>query len=66
MQYPTKVEYKSRLKDGVSGKKLKDIVFRSKKFPSRSRAKKFLKDNPLKNFVSLTSEGRPEPVKEAE
>jgi hypothetical protein len=64
MQYPTKVEYKSRLKDGVSGKKVNTLILRSKKFNSRTKAKKFLKDHPLKQFIGIVSEGRPEQVKE--
>jgi hypothetical protein len=74
MQYPTEVKYKSKFKEKDSlkyGRRVKDrenvsttLVDRAKKFPSRTRAKKFLKDHSLRNFHSIVSEGRPEPIKE--
>jgi hypothetical protein len=64
MQYPTEVKYTSRAKDTESGKKLNTLIDRTREFPSRSRAKKFLKDHPLKQYVGMVSEGRPEPVVE--
>jgi hypothetical protein len=64
MEYPTEVKYSSKMKDSQSGKKSNVLIDRTKKFPSRTRAKKFLKDNPLKNYAEMVSEGRPEPVKE--
>ena len=76
MQYPTEIKYKSRFKERDSlkyGRRVRDLenpsstlVDRSKTFPSRTLAKKFLRNNPLKHFGQMISEGRPEPVKEIE
>jgi hypothetical protein len=56
MQYPTVVRYRP-------AEASKGYVV-SKDFPSRTKAKQWLKIHWPKNFMSMTSEGKPEKVVE--
>ena len=38
----------------------------AREFPSRSRAKKFLRDNPVSHLVKIDSVGRPNTVEQGE